>query len=69
MLQSCAEFSNMFESYQVFSALAPKKYLKIIILNNATCGCGGMADAPDLESDAERHGGSSPSIRTKIFVN
>lgn len=26
--------------------------------------CGGMADAPDLESGVERRGGSSPSTRT-----
>ncbi len=28
------------------------------------CGCGGMADAPDLGSGAARRGGSSPFTRT-----
>ena len=33
----------------------------------ASCGCGGMADAPDLGSGDIRRGGSSPFIRTIVY--
>ena len=34
-------------------------------LSHVLCGCGGMVDTLVLGASAQRHGGSSPLIRTK----